>query len=68
MQPQRLEKTDLSAKEFALTVNVHPFTAIRWARTGRLAGAYQTLGGHWRFTELSLFTIREGRFNTRPRV
>lgn len=56
---------DLSVKELATQVGVHPFTVWRWARSGKLPGAYQTLGGLWRFTPKALDAIRGGRFNTR---
>ena len=34
--------------EFVAEMNVAERTARRWFKTGRVPGAFQTPGGHWR--------------------
>jgi excisionase family DNA binding protein len=39
----------LKPHDVAALYRVDTRTVVRWAKTGRLAGAFKTLGGNWRF-------------------
>ena len=48
-RPQDLASPrDLTPRQYARRVGVHPLTARRWCVLGLLEGAHTTPGGHWR--------------------
>jgi excisionase family DNA binding protein len=47
----------LSPEEAADLVGVDVSTLKRWARAGKVPGAWQTPGGWWKFTRAGLFEL-----------
>lgn len=51
----------LSPEEASAHLGVHVSTLKRWARAGRVPGAWQTVGGWWRFRLSGLEQLRAER-------